>query len=640
MTSTFSGLEIGKRGIMAHEQALQVTGHNLTNSETEGYSRQRLEMKTFEPLYMPGLNRAETPGQLGQGTAVERIARVRDELLDKRIIAQAGGEGYWQARDPYVRQIEHAYLEVGGNSLRAKLDAFWDSWQELANFPTESAPRTALLERGKTLVDGIHGRFESLKSLQQMADEDIALTVDRVNELSRQIAALNIDIQRIRAQGDNPNDLLDRRDLLVDKLSSIVPVTAERRDSDEFMLHIDGIVFVQGGIGRQLELRPAFGAETRNIKGSAVTMPENRSVVADGYGRVVWADSGEDFAPHPQQGSLSALIEMRDSTLREELQNLDTFTMNFMDLVNESHRTGYGSNGRTGLDFFNEHHFVTNVMGNYDRNGDGEYDSTYIFRVNGTNKLEPRAQLGIEGNITLAAAVPQNAGRNVGDAAGGNFVTVPYYPEDTVTDIINRINSSASGVSARLNKDGVLQLKAGVSANPNEPDFVLQYLQDDGRFLAGYAGVLAAQGEEGAFNWEQADAAGAFAFGTENFSTAPVAHPSGWIEINSAILKEPASIAAGYGENGRIANPGNGEAALAIAAIRNNPVMVGRLGTFDDYFADAVARAGMLGEQSGRALETQNLIMKQLHDMRSSVSGVNMDEELAAMIKYQHGYAA
>ena len=85
---------------------------------------------------------------------------------------------------------------------------------------------------------------------------------------------------------------------------------------------------------------------------------------------------------------------------------------------------------------------------------------------------------------------------------------------------------------------------------------------------------------------------------------------------------------------------GNGEAALAIAAIRNTDVMVGQLGTFDDYFADAVGRIGLLGEKSGRALETQNLVMKQLTDMRQSVSGVNIDEELTNMIKYQHGYSA
>jgi flagellar hook-associated protein 1 FlgK len=119
-----------------------------------------------------------------------------------------------------------------------------------------------------------------------------------------------------------------------------------------------------------------------------------------------------------------------------------------------------------------------------------------------------------------------------------------------------------------------------------------------------------------------------------------VAHPSGWIDLNPALTRDVNSVVAGFGVNSRPSNPGNGEAALAIASLRNTPVMVGTLGTFDDYFADSVGRIGLLGEQSGRALETQNLIMKQLRDMRESNSGVNVDEELSAMIKYQHGYAA
>jgi len=99
-------------------------------------------------------------------------------------------------------------------------------------------------------------------------------------------------------------------------------------------------------------------------------------------------------------------------------------------------------------------------------------------------------------------------------------------------------------------------------------------------------------------------------------------------------------VAAGFGLNGRPASPGNGEAAMAIASIRNTEVMVGQFRTFDDYFAVSVGRIGLLGEQSMISLETQNQIMKQLHEMRQSISGVNMDEELSNMIKFQHGYSA
>ena len=611
MTSTFSGLELGKRSLGAHEQALQTTGHNLSNASTEGYSRQRVEFAEMEPLFMPGLNREDRPGQLGQGTVVSRIERIRDELLDRRIVAQAGGEGYWKTRDPYIRQLDQMYLEVGDNSLRAKMDAFWDGWQELSRHPADSAPRTALLERARTLVDGIHDRFQGLKSLQDMADEDIMLTVERVNELSRQIAGLNNDIQKIIAQGDRPNDLFDRRDLLVDKLSSIIEITVDRRDSDEFMLHTGGLVLVQGGIGRQFEI--------------------TRGVDTEGYGRISWADTGDIFEPTRGRGSLSALLELRDDTIEREMQTLDNLAMNFVDLVNENHRAGYGINGRTGLDFFTEHHFVTNVDGNYDRDGDGEYDSTYIYRVNGTNTLDERAQVGLEGTITLSAFDPAGAG-------GQTLTQIPYYAEDTVADIVSRINNSGADVTARLNREGRLSLRGTVTESRDDPDFVIRHIEDSGRFLEGYAGLLQASGPGGAFDWGAEGAVAAFRGG--DYSTAPVAHPSGWIEVNPLLLRETASVASGYGENGRQANPGNGDAALAIAAIRNTVVMVGRLGTFDDYFADSVGRIGLLGEQSGRALETQSQIMKQLHDMRQSVSGVNMDEELANMIKYQHGYQA
>ncbi|MCL2127308.1 MAG: flagellar hook-associated protein FlgK, partial [Treponema sp.] len=169
MTSTFMGIEIGKRGVHAHQQALYTTGHNLDNAMTEGYSRQRVEMSSFEPIYLPGLNREETPGQIGQGVVVERIERLRDQLLDKRVAAQASNEGYWTARDPYIRMMDNLYLEPGQNSVRSKMDEFWDAWQELSMFPADAAPRSAVVERGKTLIDGIHNRYNGLKTLQEQA---------------------------------------------------------------------------------------------------------------------------------------------------------------------------------------------------------------------------------------------------------------------------------------------------------------------------------------------------------------------------------------------------------------------------------------------------------------------------------------
>ncbi|MDR3303259.1 MAG: flagellar hook-associated protein FlgK [Treponema sp.] len=604
MASTFLGIEMGKRAVSAHEMALNTTGHNLSNASTKGYSRQRVEFSAFEPLYLPGLNREERAGQIGQGTIIDRVERVRDQLLDKRIVAQASGEGYWSAKDPYIRMMEQIYLEPGENSTRGKMDAFWDSWQELSIYPSETAPRTAVLERGQTLIDAIHDQYQSLKGLQDMADEDIRITVERVNDLSRQIAGLSNTIEEVKAQGDNPNDLFDRRDLLVDELSSIISITVDNRDPDEFIVHTSGEVLVQGRVGRQFTFE--------------------RGADAEGYSHIVWNDTKTDT--QFRSGALGALLDLRDNVIDSEIKSLDSMTMNFVDMVNEVHRSAYGVNGNTGEDFFTEHRFVTNVNGNYDRDGDGAYDSSYIFRITGTNPLESLAQVGLEGALTLSAA--------------DGTIDIPYYTTDTVSDIVTRVNNSGAEVTARLDRMGHLSLKGTTAADKDNPDFVIRHIEDSGRFLEGYAGVLNASGADGAYNWAQADAVNSLSMSTADIATSPIAHPSGWIEVNPALVKDPASVASGMGENGMPANVGNGEAALAIASIRNTDVMVGQLGTFDDYFADAVGRVALLGEQSGRALETQNLVMKQLTDMRESISGVNIDEELSNMIKYQHGYAA
>jgi len=612
MQSTFAGLEIGKRSVVAHQQALATTGHNLSNASTEGYSRQRVEFSPFEPIYLPGLNREETPGQIGQGSVIERIERIKDGLLENRIISQAEGEGFWDTRDKYVLMLEQIYNEPGDTSIRSRMDAFWDSWQELSIHPSDAAPRKAVLERGKTLVDAIGERFKGLSGIRDMLEQDIQGTVKQVNDLTRGIAGLNEEIQKIRAQGDNPNDLLDRRDVLVEKLAGLIDVTVDSRDSDEFMVHTGGSILVQGRSRRE------FALET----GHGMVDPSNAEEA--GFSRITWKDSGESVTL--RGGSLAAMVQLRDDDVRTELQNLDSMTLNFTDLVNDTHRAGTGLNGTTGLDFFTERAFVTNVAGNYDRNGDGEYDSTYVFRMNGSNKLEERAQIGLQGTLRLSGAT--------------GLVDVTYYPTDTVSDVIARINDAGAEVVARLDREGRLSLKGTPSADPANPDFVIRHLEDSGRFLEGYAGLLAGRGETGAFDWGKSDAVLALSGGAVDYAVSPIAHPSGWLEVSPALIKDPFSIAAGYGENGRKANPGNGDAALAIASIRNTPVMVGRMDTFDDYFADSVARVGLMGEQADRALESQSLIMKQLRDMRSSISGVNLDEELSQMIKFQHGYAA
>ena len=602
--STFAGIEMGKRSMFAHNEAIQTAGHNLSNSSTEGYSRQRVEMKATDPLYRADLSRAETPGQIGQGVSVESIRRVRDQLLDQRIVAQTNGEGYWGTRDSYVLMMEQIYNEPAETSVRSRMDQFWDSWQELSVYPESRSARQAVMTRGETLVDSIHQQYNGLKGIRDILNGDIEAVTRQVNDFSTQIAGLNEEIVKVKAMGDSPNDLMDQRDLLTEKLSGLINITVDQRDPDEYVIHTAGLELVQGRSHRSFELRSG----TEN----------------DGYAEVVWADSGNkaDFSG----GKLGALVELRDKDVRSEIQSLDTMTMNFVDLVNDIHRDGTGANGRTGVDFFTEQSFINNVAGNYDRNGDGEYDSSYIFRVTGANRLTAREQIGLEGTMTLSS--------------GTGTVSVPYHSTDMVADVVARINNSGSEVVARLDREGRLVLKGTTSAGKENPDFVIRHMEDSGHFLSGYAGILSGSGPGNAYTWEQANAVEQLAGGSLQYAVSPIAHPAGWMEINKAIKSDVQTIAAGFaGEDGTL-NPGDNRAAVAIAAIRNSAVMVGDTRTFDDFFADAVTNIGLKGEQASRSLETQVSIMKELRDLRDSISGVNVDEELSDIIKFQHGYNA
>ena len=602
MGSTFSGIELGKRSIMAHTDAITTAGHNISNANTEGYSRQRVQLKEFDPLYKPDLERAERAGMIGQGMDSQSINRVRDELLDQRITEQQHSESYWETRSKYYTMIEQIYNEPDDVSIRSNMDKFWEGWQELSVHPESQAARQAVVTRGESLADSIKTKWEALMGVGNLINGDIEATVKQVNDYTRQIASLNAEIVRSRGMGDNPNDLLDRRDLLVDKLSKIINITSDRRDSDEFMVHLDGHVLVQGGVARSFDLE---------------TVVDN-----NGYDKLVWKDTGNEAVI--KGGTLGALIELRDVDIRSEVQSLNTMTMNFSDLVNDIHRNVYGANNVTGLDFFTQHSFVENVNGNYDRDGDGTLDHSYIFRFTGTTKLNPQEQIGLEGVMTLSGS-------------GGN-VQVAYHPTDTVETVINRINDSNGEVKAYLDRNNNLVLKGTTASAVENPDFVIRHVEDSGFFLTGYTGILQASGAAGAYDYAQADAVQALA--GAQFAVSPVLNPAGYIEVNQALKNDVMSVAAAYKDNSGNVNAGDGRAAVEIAAIRNTKVMIGHERTFDDYFADSVTNVGLKGEQAENMHLSHSAVMEDLRSLRDSISGVNIDEELADIIKFQHGYNA
>jgi flagellar hook-associated protein 1 FlgK len=594
MSSTFTGIEIGKRGLLTHQTALYVTGHNVSNAQTEGYSRQKVTLEVFDPLYIPGLTRELTPGQIGQGVQIEKILRARDMLLDDRILSEKNGLSYWSSMNDWIRQVELVHNEPSDRSIMHVLDKFWASWQELANNPEETAAREAVRENGIALSRHINHNYEALRSIRDNIEETVRARVEEINGLAASIAKLNREILRSESSGDNPNDLWDRRDLLIDRLSELTDIGIGRSDEDEFIVYIGGKHLVQGKHHERLQL---------------VANPDN-----EGYSDIVWE---ADSAPlKVLSGELRALLDARDTELRRQIDLLDLFSVNLTDLVNSLHRRGFGLNLRTGLNFFRENPVTVNLQGDHDFNRDGRIDGTAIFRITGSSLAVADDIVGLTGTLRLS-----------------DGVEVEYGDTDTVQDIVTRVNNSGVDLKLFINSDARLVAK---SDNPRQ---YIPHLEDSGDFLAGYAGILRESGTDGAFD---AGEIGGAAKISDDFMVTQFPHPSSWMMVDGSILGEVESIAAstgtdltGDGINDLSSGAGNGDNALKIAGIRFDKVMIGRSTTVNEFY-----QARLRGERTETETQNRELLVENLENLRKSISGVNIDEELVNLVKFQHGYAA
>ncbi len=599
MESTFAGIELGKRGLITHQAALHVTGHNVANTETEGYSRQKITLEVFDPLYIPGLTREMTPGQIGQGVQVEKILRARDMLLEDRILKETNDLAFWRGMNDWLYKVELVHNEPTDRSIMYLLDKFWASWQALANNPEEIGVRQSVREYGDALTRQLNANYTALKAIRDNIEMAVQARVEEINSLARQIAKLNGEILRSEAAGDNPNDLWDKRDLLSEKLSEYVNIHIGRSDRDEYFVYIGGKHLVQGKHYEQLELR---------------TNPQN-----EGYSDVVWREDGSPL--ELRSGELKALLEARDVELKYQIDSLDTFAFSLMDMVNEIHRKGFGLNLRTGIDFFKEIPIAINQTGDHDFNRDGIVDGTALYRITGTRVIDTDDVAGIRGSITL-----------------NNGIQVEYTETDRIADIVMKVNNSGANIKFVLNSEGRLVARSDTA------EFFITHLEDSGDFLGQYAGVLAARGEDGAFDYRAPGMTEAIS-GT--YTVTPKAHPSSWISLSEGIVNEVESIAASTGTDANgdeipdVADgAGNGDNALKIAGLRFDRVMIGGSQTLNEYYQALITHTGLKGESAENEKSNRTLIVENLTNLRKSISGVNIDEELVNLVKFQHGYAA
>src|SRR5690625_745038 len=353
--STFHGLEMAKQALYAQQSALYTTGHNISNANTEGYSRQRVNFNTMQPFPSGSRNRPQMPGQMGTGVEIGAIQRVRNNFLDYQFRAENSKSGYWDTRSDALGRLEELLNEPSDSGLSKTMDQFWDSLQELAANPDNSGARSVVAHRGFAVAETFNHLSKSITSMREDLQNQINVTTSDANSLLRQINELNNQIKQVEPHGYVANDLYDDRDRLIDELSEIVNIKVKHdKTSDGAKDIADGIVSIElvDRNGQSMNSPPIMlldgtaRDQSKAVHELDVTYNDDgavQSISVEGYDRL------EPLALMESVGSLKGLIESygyvdEDGDLTGEypdmLAELDTLAAAFADEFNKVHRMG------------------------------------------------------------------------------------------------------------------------------------------------------------------------------------------------------------------------------------------------------------------------------------------------------------
>ena len=215
MSGLFGTLNTATKGLMAQQTALHTTSHNISNANTKGFSRQRVDLKADLAFTLGGV------GQLGTGVRMTGIVRLVDDYVTKQIRTENGTMTKFQAKSEVMEQLEIIFNEPSDTSLNFNLGEMFDSWQELSKNPESLNSKTIVVEKAKTLADTLNHIANQINSLKDDTNSQIEKSVTDLNSIVSNLDTLNKQIFNISVKGHVPNDLLDQRDLMLQDLSAI-----------------------------------------------------------------------------------------------------------------------------------------------------------------------------------------------------------------------------------------------------------------------------------------------------------------------------------------------------------------------------------------------------------------------------------
>lgn len=344
MAGMFYGLEIARRGLNVNQQAMKLTGHNISNAGTEGYTRQRL---VIESLYPNTKSRFGHGLTVGGGADVTKIDQVRSQYIDRQLRDEYASLGQWDKRSEEMQFIETILNETAETgTINSALADFYDSLAKLTTEADSEEVRTVVQQNGIRLCQTLNYYYDQLVDLQNSYNDAMSVTVDTINDLLTGIASYNEEITGYELSGQHANELRDSRNMLLDQLSQLVNISYSEDAAGRLSVSVDGTVLVDHITTTLLE-----------------AVPDQTGVVSGepGFYSIYYEGTTTDFAY--SGGELQAYKDLRDSNAAGNmgvpylLSSLNTLAQSLAQEFNTVHQTGYtipigAGASLTGIDFF------------------------------------------------------------------------------------------------------------------------------------------------------------------------------------------------------------------------------------------------------------------------------------------------
>jgi flagellar hook-associated protein 1 FlgK len=328
--------QTGKSGMSTAKSGISTAGHNIANAGTEGFSRQR------------SVSEAEITQQIagqggpyhGRGARLARVERINDNYLEKQLREGTKNLAYSEEKQVFLGQVEDIFNEMNGDGLNRLVARFFNDFRKLSSDPNNEAIRQAVRESSHAMVNDFRRISGEVEQVRNHVDNRIEGNMKEFTTLAKELAELNNKIRIAEIQGNDANDLQDRRDVMLKKMSSFVDCSITKDNHGMVNVDIKGVGPVVTGpnfekyhLGRA-QAQPDMGSIENSLQISR--SPHSTQYITD----------------HFSNGKIGALIEVRDKSVSMVLDRLDQLAYSISSAVNEIHEKGFTLEGKTGISFF------------------------------------------------------------------------------------------------------------------------------------------------------------------------------------------------------------------------------------------------------------------------------------------------